>query len=88
MSSGFSAGVNLAAEIIGLIELAGQAGTELYLKLHAIGQLGPDEQQNIHNQIMNSDALDEDTKTSYKAWRLSVGLDKPEAPPATGDTKQ
>lgn len=69
-------------EIIALIALAGQAGTELYLKLKAIGELGPDEQANIHNEIVAGIAFDEDVKAKYAQWRIEVGLD-PASPAPT-----
>jgi hypothetical protein len=79
-----SSGLNLAAETIGLIELAGSVGTELYLKLEAIGQLSADEQKNIHDQVINAIGLDQDTEARIAAWRVSVGLDKPQVGGSTG----
>lgn len=70
-------------EIIALIALAGQAGTELYLKLRAIGELGPDEQANIHKEIADGIAFDEDVKKKCAQWRLDVGLDPPPALPTS-----
>jgi hypothetical protein len=62
-------------EIITLITLAGEYGTELYLKLKAIGELGPDEQANIHRLIMEGIDFDQAMKDRYAQWRVEVGLD-------------
>jgi hypothetical protein len=67
-----------AAEIQGIISLimvAGNAGAELYLKLKAIGELGPDEQANIHRQITDGIGFDVAMKEKYAKWRRDVGLD-------------
>lgn len=76
--------------IISLIMMAGNAGAELYLKLKAIGQLGPDEQANIHKQIADGIQFDQDVQTKYAQWRRDVGLDSPLQPalpaPATLST--
>ena len=72
--SSLSGGVNLAAEIIGLIELAGSVGTELYLKLQAIGQLSADEQANIAKAIADAITVDDDTNAQIDAWKTAVGL--------------
>lgn len=69
-----SGGVNLAAEIIGLIELAGSVGTELYLKLTAIAQLSADEQANIAKAVTDAINVDEDTQARIAAWQASVGI--------------
>lgn len=65
----------LVQEIITLIALAGEYGTELYLKLKAIGELGADEQANIHKQITDGIAFDQSVKDKYAQWRVHVGLD-------------
>jgi len=83
--SGLTGGLNLAAEIIGLIELAGQVGTELYLKLTAIGQLSADDQANIANAINDAIAVDEDTQSKIAAWRVAVGIDPPLPTPPPKD---
>lgn len=72
----------LIQEIITLIALAGEYGTELYLKLKAIGELGADEQANIHKQITDGIAFDQSVKDKYAQWRVDVGLDR--APAETG----
>ncbi len=73
--------------IIALIAMAGKAGTELYLKLKAIGELGPNEQENIHKQILAGLDFDHAMKQRYADWRQSVGLPAlPELPPPTGAT--
>src|SRR6266446_4841183 len=61
--------------IISLILLAGDAGAELYLKLKAIGELGPDEQANIHKLIADGINFDQAMKDRYAQWRRDVGLD-------------
>jgi hypothetical protein len=79
--SDLSGGVNLAAAIIGLIELAGQVGTELYLKLKAVGELSADEQANIRKAIDDAISVDADTIARIDAWRVSVGLEPALPPP-------
>lgn len=74
--------MNLAKEIITLLTLAGDRGIELYLKLKAIGELGPDEQANIHKQIADGTQFDQSVKDKYAQWRRDVGLDA--ALPAEG----
>lgn len=69
------------AALIQLITLAGQYGTELYLKIKAIGELGPDEQANVHQEIAAGIGFDQSVKDKYAQWRVSVGLDPAPAPP-------
>lgn len=76
----------LIQEIITLIALAGEYGTELYLKLKAIGELGADEQANIHKQITDGIAFDQSVKDKYAQWRVDAGLDSAPVAAATPAT--
>lgn len=72
-------------EIVRLIALTGSLGVELYLKLKAISELGPDEQANIHRAISEGIQADQEMKQKYSDWRASVGLPPlPELPPPSG----
>jgi hypothetical protein len=61
-------------EIIQLINTLGPLAVELYLKLDAIGQLGPDEQANIKAQIAAGINIDDDTTARIADWRKGAGL--------------
>lgn len=64
----------LLAEILAVLAAAGNVGVDLWLKLQAISELGPDEQANIKAQIQAAIVVDEQVKANYAAWRAKVGL--------------
>jgi hypothetical protein len=78
--------MNLAAQIIALLQVGGTVGIALWQKLEQLTSLGPDEQANVKAQVEAAIAIDEDTIARIKAWRVLVGLD-PAAPAAADPQK-
>lgn len=56
------------AAIIAAILQGGPLVLDFYLKIEHLLNLGPDEKQNILNEVAASDQADEDTKARAKAW--------------------
>ena len=56
------------AQLVALIVGGGQVAIDLFLKMAALMNLGPDIQQNILNLVKQSDAVDDDTIARADQW--------------------
>jgi hypothetical protein len=64
----------LVEAILAAVTAIGPLGVDLYLKLHSLFQLGPDEQANVAAAIKVGLAADEATIAAVEAWKQQVGL--------------
>ena len=55
-------------QIVALIISEGDVALDLFLKLAALMQLGPDETQNILKLVNDADSTDDATKARSDAW--------------------
>ena len=62
------------AEIIQLITAIGPLGVQLFLKLEASLNLGPDEKQNIANAIAAANTADDATTAAVTKWMAANGF--------------
>jgi hypothetical protein len=64
----------LVEAILAAVTALGPVGVDLYLKLHSLFQLGPDEQENVAAAVRAGLAADADTISAVESWKKQVGL--------------